>query len=107
MVGGARLEDDPVRKKLVVEDLRGAKMWPRFSTTKNSFFAFIYAGTKTGGAPSVTTGDFMWQRHPWGLYEGGDMRATQPGADFLLAYFLGRHHGFVDDDTAGVCLAWQ
>lgn len=154
----ARLEDDPVRKKLVVEDLLGAKMWPRFSTTKNSFFAFIYAGTKTGGAPSVTTaaatqlaqfppaprvmrpvdlrtdpkypsrdsscadhlahgdavdvgdrvtGDFMWQRHPWGLYEGGDMRATQPGVDFLLAYFLGRHHGFLDDDTAGVCLAWQ
>jgi hypothetical protein len=154
----ARLEDDPARKKLVVDDLLGAKMWPKFSTTKNSFFAFIYGGTKSGGAPSVTsaaaaqlaqfppaprlmrpvdlrndpkyasrdsscadhvshsdavdvgdriTGDFMWQRQPWGLYEPGDLRATQPGVDFLLAYFMGRHHGFIDDDTPGVCLAWQ
>ncbi|MBS2013138.1 MAG: hypothetical protein JST00_09640 [Deltaproteobacteria bacterium] len=154
----ARLEDDPARKKVVVDDILGSKMWPRFATTKNSFFAFLYAGTTPGVAPGVisaasaqlaqfppaprvmrpvdlrsdpryasrdtscadhvshaeavdvgdrVTADFLWQRHPWGLYEAGDLRATQPGVDFLIAYFLGRHLGFLDDDTKGACLAWQ
>ncbi len=51
------------------------------------------------------TADFMWQRHPWGLYDGGDPGQTQPGIDYLLAYFMGQHHGFLDDDTPGTCLA--
>lgn len=53
------------------------------------------------------TADFMWQRHPWGLYDGGDVRQTEPGVDYLVAHFLGRHHGFVGDDTPGNCLAFQ
>jgi hypothetical protein len=53
------------------------------------------------------TADFMWQRHPWGLYDGGDPRQTHPGVDFLVAYFLGQHHAFIADDTPGICLAWQ
>lgn len=52
-------------------------------------------------------GDFMWQRHPWGLYAGGDVHQTQPGVDYLAAYFMGRAHGFIADDTEGTCLAWQ
>jgi hypothetical protein len=51
--------------------------------------------------------DFMWQRHPWGLYAGGDVHQTQPGVDYLVAYFMGRAHGFIEDDTAGSCLGWQ
>ena len=51
--------------------------------------------------------DFMWQRHAWGLYEGGDIHQTQPGVDYLVAYFMGRAHGFIPDDTEGTCLAWQ
>ncbi len=53
------------------------------------------------------TADFLWQRHPWGLYEGGDPRQTEPGVDFLVAYFMGRQHDFIADDTPGTCLAWQ
>jgi hypothetical protein len=52
-------------------------------------------------------GDFMWQRHPWGLHAGGDVHQTQPGVDYLVAYFMGRAHGLVPDDTDGTCLAWQ
>lgn len=51
--------------------------------------------------------DFLWQREPWGLYDGGDPHATHPGVDYLVAYFLGRRHGFLADDTAGTCLVWQ
>lgn len=51
--------------------------------------------------------DFMWQRHPWGLYEGGDVHQTHPGVDYLVAYFIGRAHDFLPDDTEGTCLAWQ
>ncbi len=51
--------------------------------------------------------DFMWQREPWGLYAAGDVAQTHPGVDYLVAYFMGRAHGFLPDDTDGVCLAWQ
>ena len=37
----------------------------------------------------------------------GYIEQTHPGVDYLIAYFLGRHHGFLEDDTAGTCLAWQ
>lgn len=154
----ARLEKDPARSAIVENDILGAKMWPAFAKTKNSFFSFIYAANKSGVDPAVVTSaaaqlaqfpvaprtmravdlrtspkyptrepsctdqvghadavdvgdritaDFLWQRHPWGLFDGGNPLATQPGVDFLVAYFLGRHHGFVPDDTPGICLSWQ
>lgn len=54
------------------------------------------------------TSDFLWQRHPWGLYDGGDPARTWPGVDYLVGYWMGRAHGFVAaDDAAGKCLAWQ
>jgi hypothetical protein len=154
----ARLDKDPARAALITNDIFGAKMWPAFAQTKNSFFSFIYASNKSAVDPAVITSataqlaqfpaaprimrsvdlrtspkyptreascadqvghadavdvgdritaDFLWQRHPWGLLDGGNAAATQPGVDFLVAYFLGRHHGFVQDDTPGICLSWQ
>ncbi len=154
----ARLEKDPGRSAIIANDIFGAKMWPAFAKTKNSFFSFIYAANTPAAAPSIATSaaaqlaqfpaaprvmrpvdlrsspkyvarqdgctdqvvhtdavdvgdrvtaDFLWQRHPWGLVDGGNPLATQPGVDFLVAYFLGRHHGFISDDTPGICLSWQ
>jgi len=51
--------------------------------------------------------DFIWQRHPWGLSDGGDLAQTFPGIDYLAAYWFGRHHGYLDDDTPTQCLAWR
>ena len=52
-------------------------------------------------------GDFLWQRDPWELYDQGDPTQTYPGVDYLVAYWLGRRHGFIDEDAAGRCLRWQ
>ncbi|MBW2529778.1 MAG: hypothetical protein JRI23_36715 [Deltaproteobacteria bacterium] len=52
-------------------------------------------------------GDFMWQRQPWSLSDSADPGLTAPGVDFLVAYWMGRHHGFIDDDTPARCLAWH
>lgn len=49
-------------------------------------------------------GDFLWQRHPWGLVDG-DPTQTEPGVDYLVAYWMGRFHAFLQDDAAGRCLA--
>ncbi len=51
--------------------------------------------------------DFLWQRHPWGLVSGGDPARTFPGVDYLTAYWFGRHHGYITDDTPTRCLAWH
>jgi hypothetical protein len=51
--------------------------------------------------------DFIWQRHPWGLLDGGNAAQTYPGVDYLAAYWFGRHHGFIDEDTPTQCLVWQ
>lgn len=66
--------------------------------------------TSHGGAVNVServTSDFIWQRHPWGLLDGGNPAVTYPGVDYLVAYWLGRHHGYIADDTSGRCTAWR
>ena len=52
-------------------------------------------------------GDFLWQRHPWGLFDWGDPYQTEPGVDYLVAYWMARHHGFLADAAAGHCLRWH
>lgn len=51
--------------------------------------------------------DFIWQSKPWELYCEGNPQVTYPGVDFLVAYWMGRHHGFLADDSPGRCLAWH
>jgi hypothetical protein len=51
--------------------------------------------------------DFMWQRHPWALLDPGDPSLTAPGVDYLVAYWLGRHHGYITEDAVGRCAAWH
>jgi hypothetical protein len=51
--------------------------------------------------------DFMWQRQPWKLVSGGLARYVHSGNDYMAAYWLGRYHGFIDDDRAGTCARWD
>ena len=51
--------------------------------------------------------DFIWQRHPFELKKQGDGKTVYPGADYLLAYWMGRRHGFLNDDAKGTCLRWK
>jgi len=52
--------------------------------------------------------DFIWQHHPFQLVnpEPHD-RHVYPPVDYLLAYWMGRHHGFIEDDSAGSCTRWD
>lgn len=66
--------------------------------------------TDHAGAVDVSdrvVSDFIWQRQPWGLVDGGDAAVTYPGIDYLVAYWLGRHHGFIADDSPGRCAVWR
>lgn len=47
--------------------------------------------------------DFIWQRQPWALYDGGDAKLVYPGVDYLAAYWAARRYGFTTDDRPGVC----
>jgi hypothetical protein len=47
--------------------------------------------------------DFLWQRQPWQLADSGDLTEVYPGVDYLAAYWAGRHHGFVAEDSPGTC----
>jgi len=49
--------------------------------------------------------DFFWQRHPWNLRGGGANNHVYPGVDYLVAYWMGRYHGFIAENQPGVC-AW-
>ena len=51
--------------------------------------------------------DFIWQRQPWGLSRGAIAGQTFPGVDYLVAYWMGRHHGFITDDAPNECLVWK
>lgn len=51
-------------------------------------------------------GDFIWQRNPFVLRHTGRPLHVYPGSDYLLPYWMGRYHGFLQDDAQGVCLRW-
>jgi len=50
---------------------------------------------------------YIWGRDPWELVQEGDPTMVYPAYDYLLAYWMGRHHGFLADDSPGVCLQWR
>lgn len=50
---------------------------------------------------------FQWHSPPWQTYDRGNDRHTYPGHDYLLAYWMGRSFGFVEDDTRTTCLRWR
>jgi hypothetical protein len=45
-----------------------------------------------------------WHSNPWSTYDSGDTRQTYPGHDYLVAYWMGRSSGLIDDDTPSRCL---
>ncbi len=49
---------------------------------------------------------FMWERQPWKLQDPGVPNRLYGGVDYLLAYWMGRHFGFIADDAPGTCLAY-
>jgi hypothetical protein len=51
--------------------------------------------------------DFLWQRHPWKIFKAGNVLRVYPGVDYMVAYWMGRHHGFIDDDLPDSCLKWR
>ncbi len=51
--------------------------------------------------------DFLWQRQPWQLSDGGDPRQVYPGVDYLAAYWAGRRHGFIAEDRPGTCTRFE
>jgi hypothetical protein len=51
--------------------------------------------------------DYMWQDNPWHLYGDPVPNRTLNGVDYILAYWLGRYHGFLDKDDPIQCLRWH
>ncbi|MEA3410418.1 MAG: hypothetical protein U9R74_02640 [Pseudomonadota bacterium] len=50
--------------------------------------------------------DFIWQRSPFVTTQPGEPRLVYPTVDYVFPYWLGRYHGFVEDDAEGTCLRW-
>ncbi len=93
----------PPPRVVVAVDLRStAKYLPHESGCTDQ--------TDHDGAVDVAdrvVGDFMWQRHPWGLFSLPDLAGTFPGIDYLIAYWLGRKENYISDDNEGTCLVWR
>ena len=51
--------------------------------------------------------DFMWQHHPFRLVnEQVDEKHVYPTTDYLIAYWMGRYHGYIADDAPDTCTRW-
>jgi hypothetical protein len=51
--------------------------------------------------------DFLWQRGPWRLLDGGNPAEVYPGVDYLAAYWAARANGFIADDAPTTCARWS
>jgi hypothetical protein len=93
---------EPPRAKRAIDLLADAKYMPHHATCTNQ--------TDHSVAVDVadrTWADFMWQRHPWGLFDLEDLGRVAPGVDYQVAYWMGRRHDFISDDTPNKCLRWK
>ena len=150
--GFARFETDPALRSAMVDEVVGARIWPRVRTHENALFSFIYGSATVGledemrrmgdelagfRSPVIRRGrtdlrsrytaresgcrdelahdqavrirdriiqGFVWQAHPWTLVDEGREGQTYPGVDYLIAYWMGRRHGFVASDERHRCL---
>jgi hypothetical protein len=50
---------------------------------------------------------FLWERQPWKLQDPGVPNRLYGGVDYLLAYWMGRYYGFIEDDAPGTCLSYR
>lgn len=50
---------------------------------------------------------FVWQRNPFVVKYKGNAKRVYPGVGYLTAYWMGRAHGLLGDETAGACLQWK
>ena len=50
---------------------------------------------------------FLWEHDPWELQNDGNARFLYPGVDYLLAYWLGRYHGFIGEDAPATEARWR
>jgi len=92
----------PPRYKRAVNLLTDPKYLPHHATCPNQ----VNHDTAVDVADRVWA-DFMWQRHPWALVDTEHLALTAPRMDYLAAYWLGRQHQFMADDTPSRCLAWH
>ena len=49
--------------------------------------------------------DFLWQRSPFLLYGGGDGRIETPGVDYILPYWMARHHNVIGPNSPPVAVS--
>jgi hypothetical protein len=45
-----------------------------------------------------------WHANPWSLDDSGNTKQTYPGHDYLVAYWMGRSGGLLQDDTKSQCM---
>jgi len=50
---------------------------------------------------------FIWEKNPWELYDEGTPNYVFPGVDYMVAYWMGRFYGYLEDDAPNTCLKWK
>jgi hypothetical protein len=101
------LADFPVGPRLhTPRDLSADPRYPHDPTCMDG--GGPMADTRAASKVAVSVGerpveDFIWQRHPWKLVDGGVAHQVMPGVDYLAAYWAARAHGLLADDRPGTC----
>ena len=82
----------------------------RFVDNRSSYPADPNCGNMTNVPIDVGTRvptDFLWQHHPFMLVTPEPLdRLVFPAADYLVAYWMGRYHGLLEDDAPDTCMRW-
>jgi hypothetical protein len=47
--------------------------------------------------------DFIWQRKPWALSSGANLKRIYPGVDYLIVYWMGQYYNFLEEDSNSRC----
>ena len=115
MWGSTRASPDPLVLSTAIDQLGQFEPGPRIRSSRNSLAVSQYqphdssCPNQTDQKTNATdvkdrrVDDFIWQRQPWELYEGGEPTIVFPGVEYLTAYWIARRYDMTKDDRAGTC----
>ncbi len=103
----AAFPDAPKRR---ISPVQGPFTWDPFPQEMNQLVDFLNALFPTLGLPTFTNqaldpfpvdqrcvSGFRWQSPPYEVCGGDDPSLEYPGEDYVIAYWLGRYHGYLSD----------
>ncbi len=89
-------------KRHFTVDLTDATTYPQYASRESGCTNQVSHDTAVD-VKDREMSDFIWQRKPWALSSGANLKRIYPGVDYLMVYWMGQYYNFLPEDSDSRC----